>query len=73
MFPIIYDQDSRDLIPADDVFPDETSHILLRDGGQGFCFYLFSEIVYVDYKKLQLSHFYWEWTHNVEPPLSEWP
>ena len=62
-----------DPIPTNDVSPAKTSHIILHDGGQGFRFYQFSEIVYTNYKKLQLSRCYWEWTHDVESPLSEWP
>ena len=49
MLPIIWDQHSRDLVFADDVPLDEASYILLCDGGQGFNFYSFSEVVYVDY------------------------
>ena len=60
LFPVIEDQDSRDPIPADDVPPDKASHILLCDGGQGFSFYPFGEIVYTNYKELQQLYCYGE-------------
>ena len=36
LFPIIWDQGSRDPILVDDVSLYEDSHVLLCDGGQGF-------------------------------------
>ena len=52
LFPVIWDQDSRDPIPADDVPPDEAPHVLLCNGGQDFSFYPFCEVVYAYYKEL---------------------
>ena len=52
LFPVIWDQDSRDPIPINDIFPDKASHVLFCYGGPGFSFYLFGEIVYADYKEL---------------------
>ena len=65
LFPIIWNQNSRDPIPTDDVPPDEAPHVLLCDGGQGFNFYLFCEVVYAYYKELHLSYHYWEWSYDV--------
>ena len=73
LFLVIKDQDSRDPILADDVPLNEASHILLYDGGQGFNFYPFGEIVYADYKELQLSYCYREWAHDIQFLLSERP
>ena len=49
LFSAIWDQDSRDPIPADDVPPDEASYVLLCDGGQGFNFHPFGKVIYVDH------------------------
>ena len=65
LFPVVWNQDPRDPIPADDVPLDKVSHILLRDGGQGFSFYPFCEVVYAYCKEFQLSYAYQEWSHDV--------
>ena len=52
LFPVIWNQDSRDPISTDDVPPNEASYILFCDGGQGFNFYSLCEIVYAYYKEL---------------------
>ena len=65
LFLVVWDQDPRDPIPADDVPLDEVSHVLLHNGGQGFSLYPLCEIVYAYYKELQLSHRYREWSDNV--------
>ena len=49
LLPIVWDQDFRDLVFADDVPLNKASHVLLCDGGQGFNFYPFGEVVYADY------------------------
>ena len=49
LLPVIQDQDSRDLVSADDVPPDKTPYVLFCDEGQGFSFYPFGEVVYADY------------------------
>ena len=41
LLPVVRHQDSRDLVPVDDVSLDEASYIFLRDGGQGFNFHPF--------------------------------
>ena len=58
-------QTSKNPILADDVPPNEVSHVLFCDGGQGFSFYPFHEVVYAYYKELQLSYCYREWAHDV--------
>ena len=65
LFPVVWDQDPKDPISADDVPLDEVSYILLCNGCQGFSFYPLCEIVYAYYKEFQLSHRYQEWSHNV--------
>ena len=55
LLPVVRDQDSRDLVPVDDVSLDEVSYIFLRDGGQGFSFHPFGEVVNAYYQKLQLD------------------
>ena len=65
LFPIVWNQDSRDPKSACDVSPDEISHVLLRNGGQGFNFHPFCEVFYAHYEELQLLYHYWEWPHDV--------
>ncbi|XP_030958898.1 probable RNA-dependent RNA polymerase 1 [Quercus lobata] len=62
-----------DPIPTDNVPPDKASHVFLYGGGQGFNFYPFGEIVYADYKEIQLLYCYWEWAYDVQSSLSERP
>ena len=57
-------------IPTNDIPPYKASHVLLCDGGQGFNLHPFSEVIYVDYKELQLSNCSWERAHDIQPPLS---
>ena len=49
LLPIIWDQDFKDLVFADDVPLNKALHVLLYDDGQGFNFYPFGEVVYADY------------------------
>ena len=65
LFPIVWDQDPRDPMPADDMPLDKASHVLLYNGYQGFSFHPLCEIVYAYYKELQLSHRYREWSFDV--------
>ena len=65
MLSVIGDQDLRDSVPTNDVSPDEVSYVFFCDVSQSFGFYPFGKIVYVDYKKLQLSYCYGERAHDV--------
>ena len=65
LFSFVLDQDPRDPILADDMPPDEASHVLLCNGCQSFSFYPLYEVIYAYYKELQLLHRYWEWSHDV--------
>ena len=49
LLPIIWDQDFRDPVFADNVPLDKALHIFLGDGGQGFSFFPFGEVAYADY------------------------
>ena len=73
LFPVVWDQDPRDPIPADDIPPNKVSHVLLCNDCQGFSSYPLCEVVYAYYEELQLSHRYREWSHDVQSPLSKWP
>ena len=46
---VVWNQDTRDPVPTEDVSLDEVSYIFLRDGGQGFSFHQFGKVIYTDH------------------------
>ena len=52
LLSIVRDQDSRDLVPTDDVSPNETLYVFLRDGHQDFNFHPFGKVIYTDHWEL---------------------
>ena len=49
LLSVIWDQDCRDPLSADDVSLEEALYIFLHDGGQGFNFHPFGKVIYADH------------------------
>ena len=50
-FPLL-ETSTLGIVPAYDVSPHECTDAFLCDGGKGFCFHLFGEVVDADHQKL---------------------
>lgn len=73
LLSIVENKNSRDFEVANDALLDEALDILLSDGGQGFCFNPFGEVVNSHNEELELPYCRKKGPYYVESLLSERP
>ena len=65
LLSVVKDEHSRYPVPANNISPNKTSNVLLRDSGWSFCLYLLCEIIDANYEELQLPDCCWEGAYYI--------